>query len=414
MVTFGQLREAKPYQWLTAGDEWRTRAGTALSFAKRVRQQREVVKDAWSESAARDQAVTKLTDLMNQLLITSVEHRAVSIVCKGLGHVLKISQDLLLRGVDTAERLGMRIDEDGTVHQAPNSAPSDRVATFDSAYQQATYLIDTAIDTASRADRQAHDALVELADAVDERSLEHALDEDLGNASRLEMRMIADALPDGNAWQNAAWWQSLSPEDHELLKRAAAPELQDLVGIPDDVKRELRGSAKFDRAGAAGWAEDHWDDTSDDNYDNNCTNFTSNALREGGDLKYRWGLGGVLDDDSWGKAPHTGWDDFDVRTYRRSSSWVQAPDLKDFMLEHGGSEVSQTDARPGDIVFWENPDGTIHHAAVVTGAVDGDLRYTQHSGGRLDASLGDRGEVQENTDGGSHQKIHIVRVNPNW
>lgn len=206
----------------------------------------------------------------------------------------------------------------------------------------------------------------------------------------------------------------MTPEDRELLKRAAAAELEDLPGIPTEVKKELRGSGSYDRANAADWAEEHWNDRSDDIFDNNCTNFASNAVHFGGGVGYRVGPGGTLDDDTWEKTASRGNSWLDRHTYQRSASWVQAPDLHDFMVEHGGREVSQADAQPGDLVFWEDEQGTFHHTAVVTGNIDGDVRYTQHSTPRVDASLDDRLAIQETQDGSSQQKIHIVRVNPNW
>jgi hypothetical protein len=44
--------------------------------------------------------------------------------------------------------------------------------------------------------------------------------------------------------------------------------------------------------------------------------------------------------------------------------------------------------------------------------VDGGVRYTQHSGNQLNASLYGRAPVNEL--GGGRQKIHIVRPDPNW
>lgn len=75
--------------------------------------------------------------------------------------------------------------------------------------------------------------------------------------------------------------------------------------------------------------------------------------------------------------------------------------------------------RSGDIIYWGQDEsgydikpGTVHHAAVVTSVIEGDLRCTRHSGNQLDASLDGRRGI--NALSGSHQKIHIVRPGPNW
>ena len=77
------------------------------------------------------------------------------------------------------------------------------------------------------------------------------------------------------------------------------------------------------------------------------------------------------------------------------------------------------DARPGDIIYWEQADGGsdipaghVHHTAIVTSVVDGDVRYTQHSGNQLNASLDGRAPVNELS--GGKQRIHIVRPDPDW
>jgi hypothetical protein len=181
-------------------------------------------------------------------------------------------------------------------------------------------------------------------------------------------------------------------------------------------RAELKGTDEYDRTGVAKWAMDHWNDNSDDPFDNNCTNFASNALEGGGLRQHADFWLGNLSDESWSKGAQTGWGWFDEDGYSHSASWAQAPTSYEFWTKHG-REVRVADARPGDIVYWEQeeggydiPPGTVHHAAVVTSVVDGDVRYTQHSGNQLNASLDGRGPV--NALGGGRQKIHIVRPDP--
>src|SRR5262249_2934347 len=127
---------------------------------------------------------------------------------------------------------------------------------------------------------------------------------------------------------------------------------------------------------------------------------------------------GNLSGDSWSKGQQTGVGFIDEHDYSHSATWAQAQDSYDFWKQHG-QEISPQDAKPGDIIYWEQdgpggdrPPGTVHHAAVVTAVVDGDIRYTQHSGEQLNASLdGREPEFQEEN---GQQKVHIIRPRPDW
>ena len=147
---------------------------------------------------------------------------------------------------------------------------------------------------------------------------------------------------------------------------------------------------------------------------------TQNALEGGGLQQHNDIWTGTLSEDSWSKGPQTGWGWFDEHNYTHSASWAQAQTSYDFWTDPDrGTEVDIADAQPGDIVYWEQeddghdiPPGTVHHAAVVTSVVDGDIRYTQHSGNQINASLDGRAPVNE-FDGG-RQKVHVVRPHPDW
>jgi hypothetical protein len=358
-------------------------------------------------TTAGDRALTHLYQRVDGLKIISVEHRATAMVAKGLGHALTVCQHSLLHAIRLAELAGLRIDDQGTVSAPPAGVPTDRVASFDNAYRSAIFLIDSALDAASQADRSAFDGFEQLSAASGQTDLETAIADDLNLASRLEMTMISGVLPSGNSAQNEVWWNSLSPEDQTLLKQAAASELECLPGIPNDVKNEVRGDSGYNRARAAGWAEAHWNDRSVDYYeDNNCTNFASEAMAGGGGLAQHGTF--LFDEDAWGKGKSLGNESLDQKTHRRTDSWVQAPALKDVLLNNGGTVVSHTEARPGDLIFWEDANGEVHHTAVVTGNIDGDVRYTQHSTNQVDASLDERGAIN------GQEKTYVVRVNPNW
>ncbi|MFF1357293.1 hypothetical protein [Streptomyces sp. NPDC058297] len=59
-------------------------------------------------------------------------------------------------------------------------------------------------------------------------------------------------------------------------------------------------------------------------------------------------------------------------------NWTAAENNQNFMLRHGGQEVSRADVKPGDILYYEQAGpndsiekGTTHHAAIVTAVMPG-------------------------------------------
>jgi hypothetical protein len=168
------------------------------------------------------------------------------------------------------------------------------------------------------------------------------------------------------------------------------------------------------------WALDHWDDTSIDAFDDNCTNFASESLQQGGVRPKGDGLWGWRGDDTWGRSNDAGSDWLSQRV-DYSKTWAGAQNMHDFMMRHGSQEIPADQVQPGDIVYYEEDSdqdaqdkkGAIHHTAVVTAVTpDGDIRYTQHSGGQKNASLG--GRIDSFQEQRGHQNLHFVRVNPDW
>jgi Putative amidase domain len=416
MVTFAQLRDARPELWAGSGDEWLAVAGHAFDAATDLRSdvQAPLAGGAWTDHAGH-QAATSVQELVDALTVASLECRSVGYICKGFGHVLKIAQDSLGSALGQATKAGLTVDDTGTVH-----LPADPMIHHDpelaAEYQQARSrvitLIDDAVDAASQADRKVHDMLDRFAQAVNVTSVDQAENTDLRDAAQTELALLAGTIPHGSRDQVAAWWSSLPDDDRKTLLLGVPAQLEGLDGIPADVKAGLKGNSRYDHTKVAQWAMDHWSDNSDDPFDDNCTNFASDAL-QGGGVPMKDGFWGTFDGDSWDKGVQTGWGWFDEHNYSHSGSWAQAQTSYDFWRQHG-TEVGVQDAQPGDIIYWERDDGsgTVHHAAVVTGVVDGDIRYTQHSGNQLNASLDGREPLFDAGDG--KQKIHIVRVNPDW
>jgi hypothetical protein len=420
MLTYAEIRAAHPGLWIEAGDEWLAIAQHAWTASDDLKTDVHVKIEVGWVSVAGQQAASNVADLVDQLRVASFECRASGLICKGLGHALQIAQDCLNHAIELAAREGLSVDDEGRTH-----LPIDPMFHHDRDWQQpaqqarsiAEFLISTAVSGASQAEETATRLLNRFAGNTDLTDIQQA-ERDLGDASRAEVDMLTGMVPAiGGQKEMAAWWASLSADDRHTLTLAVPGRLEDRSGIPGSVQSGLR-SDQYDGAKVATWAAGHWNDTSDDPFQDNCTNFVSDAL-EGGGVPQRSDFWiGNLSDDSWSKGQQTGIGFLDEHDYSHSGTWAQAQDSYDFWRQHG-QEVSPQDVRPGDIIYWEqdgpggdHPPGTVHHSAVVTAVVDGDIRYTQHSGEQLNASLdGREPEFQEEN---GRQKIHIIRPRPDW
>lgn len=202
-----------------------------------------------------------------------------------------------------------------------------------------------------------------------------------------------------------------------------------LLGAPGSPTRFAGGGSLFDTSSAnnvppddfhrriAEIAQQRANDTSDDPYRDNCTNFVSDVLAAAG-LPQTTGPGhSGFQPLSGDNTPRYWWHDPSssvlpwMAGHERSQSWSFAPDLFRYLTQTvHAQEIPVSQARPGDVIFWQKPDGTFHHAAVITGVADGDLLYTQHSGARDDWSL-QRGETDFTRQPGvGPQVLHILRV----
>ncbi|MFE5735699.1 amidase domain-containing protein [Streptomyces celluloflavus] len=217
-----------------------------------------------------------------------------------------------------------------------------------------------------------------------------------------------------------AWWNGLSQEQQHVLMRAEPVELAGLDGIPENVKREMRGTdRKFDRVKMVQYALEHWDKKDPIQFDNNCTNFVSQALDHAGMQHKIDPWAGARGDDTWGNTGGIGIDTIDASMYY-SKTWAGAENQQNFMLKHGGEEVPASQARPGDIIYYEQQGpneeidhGNTHHAAVVTAVMpDGEIKYTQHQDSYQNVSLQGRLPATERAEG--QQRIRVVRPHPDW
>lgn len=346
--------------------------------------------------------------------------RGVVMVLDALSATITRAKLTMNSALDLAKQYGLTVDETtGTVRSASGGAD----ASTDNAVQEINAMLQEALREAAQADKLAAAELRKLAAATCETDPRKALDALQREASQTELAMYTGGIPSGEDPRLVAdWWKALTDNQRKQLMLSDPVTLANLPGIPDDVKVGLRGgpNAKYDRVKTVQWALDHWDDTSIDVFGDNCTNFASEALRQGGLRAKGDGLWGWRGDDTWGRSEDAGGDWLSQRV-DYSKSWAGAQNMHDFLMRHGSEEVPPDQVKPGDIVYYEEDSdqddqdkkGAVHHTAVVTAVTpDGDIRYTQHSGGQKNASVGGRIDAFQEQRG--HQKLHFVRVNPDW
>ncbi|GLW27488.1 amidase domain-containing protein [Actinoplanes regularis] len=421
MVSMAQLRDLDVAAWQTGADEWRARYTNLLSTVTYLHEDLDprVSAGAWTGPAG-DAAIAHLRGVINGLEIDALECQAVSLVLSGLTHAFRISQHSLRSALGAARLDDFPVTGDGLV-QLPDTSMARHDPEFaESARVQRDRLqklVQQAVDAATLADRKAYEMLDHLSQQTFQTDAGAALNEDVGMASKLEVDLIAATVPDGGPDEVAAWWAGLPPEDQQTLRMAVPWALENLPGIPADVRSALHGEG-YDRAEAVKWALDHWNDNSVDLFQESCTEFMSNALEAGGMQRHIDFWGGVFSENSWGHgkqfpSPLDGLNKID---YSHAASWANAQDSYNFWTAHG-TQVAESEAQPGDIAYWETPaasggPGTVHHTAVVTAVVDGDIRYTQHNINQVNASLDARAPIAEL--GGSQDVIHFVRPKPDW
>ncbi|WAL71133.1 amidase domain-containing protein [Kitasatospora sp. YST-16] len=346
--------------------------------------------------------------------------RAVAMILDGLGSNVARAKITMNAALDMANQYGLTVDRaTGLVHNGSGTPDSST----DNAVQEINAMLREALREAAQADAQAAAELRKLGAATCETDPQRALDDYQGEASRIEINMYSGSIPDGSDPRLVTdWWNALPESQHQQLMRSDPVTLANLPGIPDSVKLELHGgpNAKYDPVKTVQWALEHWDDTSVDRFDDNCTNFASEALHQGGLHAKGDSLWGWRGDDTWGRSDDSGKDWLSQRL-DYSKSWAGAQNMHDFMVHHGGQELSPDQVRPGDIVYYEeesDQDGetgknVIHHTAVVTAVTPtGDIKYTQHSGGQQNASVDGRIDAFQEHRG--QQKLHFVRVSPDW
>ncbi|MFJ9128800.1 amidase domain-containing protein [Streptomyces sp. NPDC102340] len=415
MVSYEGVNTAHPKTWATAADEWHALAKHALGAAKDLREYgAKPLADNWTDEVGAT-AAAEFEKLANQLESAYDILLAVNMVADGMTTTIETAQSTLHAALDLAARHGLEIAADGTI-----SHPRGEDEGTESYRAEVQDLIDQATEQVTTADELAAAEFAKLAAQTGVTDPDKALGDLQEDASHVQLRMLAADIPFGEDKATARrWWNGLTPEQRKDMMLAQPVALANLDGIPADVRQELRGTdGKFDRVKMVEYALANWNKADPTDFGNNCANFVSNALLHSG-MKEKTSFWGTTDDDNWMAGPRTGVDAIDKRI-AYTDTWAAAENQQNFMLKHGGSEVPQAEAKPGDIIYYEQAGtgdtaekGNTHHAAIVTAVMpDGEIKYTQHNNEYQNVSLEGRLPSTEKNQG--DQNLRFVRPSPDW
>ncbi|MEV4744229.1 amidase domain-containing protein [Streptomyces sp. NPDC049555] len=434
MVSFHDLYTCRVDQWKKAADDWVALSRRSMTASEDIRAQgKKPLDDHWADATGK-KAGKRLEDIANRLEAGGDIIKGVAMVLDGLAYAMEWSQRTLFHAVELANEYGLHIQDGRAVGPYSTAAPTgpnvpqnvrDDYAKDLAHIAEVNALIEESLRQATQADTKASAELAKLATTINVANTSRAHNELEVEASHVEFDMIRASIPSGkDPHLVRTWWDGLTPDQQKALMRADPVTLDDLDGLPDDVYTELRGrDGKIDRVEMVRYALDHWNKADDLDYgekQGNCTNFVSSVLEAGGmeeKIDDWWGLSG---DNTWGRDKDgIGIPWLDKRLLH-SKSWARAEALQNFLLRNGGEEVPRSEARPGDIIFYEQvapgtttAQGETHHAAVVTSVTpDGDIKLTQHTDAFRNVSLESREHIANRNNG--EQRIRIVRPKPNW
>ncbi|HUK72425.1 MAG TPA: amidase domain-containing protein [Streptosporangiaceae bacterium] len=388
MVDYHELDSARPPLWSEAAADW-DMLGTDLGTAAGAlnEQTRQPLSASWSGRAA-TAALSRIKAAVDSLEAAQGEVSAVGETLQGLAEAATVAQQLLGDAQAMAERASLTIAADGSVTQQlpppflPTAQPATMLGTVLSPQvQQVEQIVSEAIQRASMADQLTAAELDRLATRANVANLQLAYNTDAADASRTELAAMTASIPVGPPNLVARWWAGLSGAEQAKLELAAPTTLATLAGIPAGVQAELRGSDGIDRVRVIQYALTNWNKTVDRRFTDDCTNFVSDALLAGGLQQKQegfWPFDHGNSQVNWYTDP---W------SLPRSYSWTKATDLHTFLTHNNSSEIPLGQAKPGDIIFFHDPEQGIHHAAVITAVVNGHVYYTQHSGGQENADL---------------------------
>lgn len=419
MVSFMELRAAQP-------DLWRAAADDLLAISKQTERTADnihangikALEDSWPDNTG-SRARDVLVEVAGRMVNASILSRGAMTALDTLQDAVAIAQRELTATVEHAERAGLSVSPSGEVSLAPGTIPDGLLFLK---MGQIRLAIDDAVDAATRADQACVDAIKAVAVDPDTISQEDARSRQ-STAVHEGLEALRETLPDGlSEAEVRRWWDALTPRQQQDLMRAVPVELCNLRGIPEEVKRSLTDDGRgYDPVRTVSWALAHANDTDIDVFGNNCANFASHALRNGGlgDKMDFWSWG-TLDDDNWGTSVAGDAGIPVIEGVTHTESWYNSQAQRTFFLENGGTEVPIAQAKPGDVVYFnyaDGPggyeDGRSHHTAVVTSVLpDGEVLYTQHTPGASNQSLQNRLPMTEQGEG--QQTVTVVRPKETW
>ncbi|MEV6561514.1 amidase domain-containing protein [Nocardia sp. NPDC051756] len=419
MVSFADLRDAKPDLWQVAADDLLAVSKQTERTADNIHANGiKALENSWPDNTG-TRARETLVKVANRMVNASILSRGAMTALDALQDSVAIAQRELTAAVNYATAQQFSVAADGSLSMPPDGEFS--IAKYLSMLSTQR-MINDAIEAATQADQACVEAIAAVNVDPDNVTQEDAQSRQ-SEAVRKALQEMRNLLPDGlSPHQVEQWWKALTPEQQQQLMRAVPVELHNLAGIPDDVKKQLADDGRgYDPVKTVRWALENANNTDIDVFGNNCANFASHSLREGGlkDKMDFWSWG-TLDSDNWGTslAGDAGVPGIEGKTHTRS--WYNSDAQRQFFLEHGGAEVPPSAAKPGDIVYFNyndgpggHPDGESHHTAVVTAVLpDGEVLYTQHTPGAANQSLNDRLPMVEQGEG--RQGITIVRPKETW
>ncbi|MFB8281103.1 amidase domain-containing protein [Nocardia colli] len=420
MVTYAQLRAAKPDRWLGAADDLLTVAKQAERTVSGIHANGiRALDEHWSDATG-SLARATLTAVADRMVNLAVLVRGAATALYSLGEAIAIAQREAEAAVEFAYELGLTVDGNGRV-----GFPPDYLAHADirlRVLERTQGMIADALTAAAQADQSCVDALERVAVDPDLISKENAQARQ-SDAGRMALQELRNQLPDGlNPQQVEQWWQALTERQRENLMRAVPVELCNLPGFPESVKKQLTDDGRgYDPVQTVRWALANAGNSDIDVFSNNCANFVSHALRNGGleDKSSLWNPT-TRSGGNWGTSLSGNLNVASGAGLTHTRSWYNADAQRRFFLDHGGARITPESAKPGDIVYFnhadgpaENPDGKSFHTAVVTAVLpDGEVLYTQHNPNVANLSLQGRLPTRADADGG--QDFTIMRPKQTW
>lgn len=432
LVTFSDLLGANPQSWTTAADD-------ILGAAKQCERIKDDIHDngvrpldqSW-RSKAYGQARSVLTTVADRAEVTSILARSVIDPLDTLNHAVQTAQTELYEGIVAAQHAGLFVNlTTGAVTLPVTVVTAPTMAAMKRAQESAQQMIDNAVKAATAADALCTQSLTAAMNAdITKISIADAQTIQADNTKKALLELQDTLPPPGtSAADVAAWWNGLTPQEQFDLERACPTQLYNMAGIPDEVKKAIdRPDLGYSSAGTTQFALDNWNNSHLDwSGKNNCTNFVSNALAYGGNMPFKedsW-LGifpKPRRDDTEGWSDGTNGDGSDPLPpgLSHTRSWGGAQANHDFFLNNGGTTVSPSEARPGDVLYYTQTQqdgdlkpGDTHHAAVVTAVLpDNQVLYTQHTGDAQNYPL--TGRLPEGQSNEGQQKVEIVQPKVTW